>query len=223
MPAHSQPGDAAPFRSPEFPHTDRHRSVAASSSPSESLAMGGLPLMKSTAELCILSLLILGCHQQERIEPSVSPINNTNVYWVVDSCGALPYIRDSVDFDILDATQISDECLLERLSDPDAWIAAHVILTRRYVHTLSGGPLDFNNLKVHVTRDKNEVDPSQRSKIQRQWLAYFKDKSAPKKTLDEQAPSLPVDVPLLEGSGRVRSFELIKDDAASPGAESPTP
>ncbi|MFO1492641.1 MAG: hypothetical protein U1F77_18150 [Kiritimatiellia bacterium] len=123
----------------------------------------------------------------------------------------------------MDATQISDEYLLERLSDPDAWIAAHVILTRRYVHTLSGGPLDFNNLKVSVRHDKDEVDPTQRSRIQNQWLTFFKNKSAPTKVPDEQETALPVDVPLLEGSGRVRSFELIKDDAASPGAESPTP
>ncbi len=185
--------------------------------------MGGFPLMKYTAALSILSLLVLGCHQQEPIEQAASPINNTNVFWVVDSCGALPYIRDSGEFDILDATQISDECLLERLSDPDAWIAAHVILTRRYVHTLSGGPLDFNNLKVRVLHDKDEVDPTQRSRIQNQWLTFFKNKSAPKKEPDEQETAQPVDVPLLEGSGRVRSFELIKDDAASPGAESPTP
>ena len=179
--------------------------------------------MKSIAALSILSLLVLGCHQQEPIEQAASPINNTNVYWVVDSCGALPYIRDSGDFDILDATQISDECLLERLSAPDAWIAAHVILTRRYVHTLSGGPLDFNNLKVHVTRDNNEVDPRQRSRIQSQWITFFKDKSAPKKKQDEQETAQPVDEPLGEGSMRVLSFELIKDDAASTGAESPTP
>ncbi|MFO1523940.1 MAG: hypothetical protein U1F77_18145 [Kiritimatiellia bacterium] len=69
--------------------------MAASDAHSEPLGFGGLPLMKTNAAIYILSLLVLGCHQQKPIEQATELVNNASVYWVVDSCGALPYIRDS--------------------------------------------------------------------------------------------------------------------------------
>ena len=106
-------------------------------------------------------------------------ISNNGIKWDGTDVGLWPWIVGADEQWLLD-TPLDPKCLLlQALDDPGKWVAAHVLLTKRWSletgKSFSLGVEAYNGLRVMLFGDGSvQIDPSQRPKIRKQWLDALK-------------------------------------------------
>lgn len=114
------------------------------------------------------------------------PPSNAAVAWSAHRYGLSPSLAEPDDallVGISDADDIED-ALLALLDDPNRWVVAHVLLTRR-AHLKHEMFPTWNGLKIDVSADGTvHIDAAQRFVLRRRWQAW----AAADPRLDELPP-----------------------------------
>ena len=132
------------------------------------------------------SLKVGGADKAEPID--LSQITSDGIKWRGDFTGLQPVISSPMMLEMVESSDPRiDNKLLERLDAKDGWVAAHVILSLRYIKKGGIIPMSgrsWNTLRVSLDGNGNaKIDPSQQLDIKRLWKIQS----------GEIGPALPVD------------------------------
>lgn len=115
----------------------------------------------------------------DAMQESIRKLSNKDVRWDGNIFGLSPTLTGEaakMPFDRIDETT---PALLAILHDPDRFVVAHVLLTRRPGMEASAFP-EWNGLAVELHADgKVVIDPAQRFALARRWERWAKENPRP--------------------------------------------
>jgi len=99
-------------------------------------------------------------------------ISNNGIQWDGTDAGVWPWVVGESERWLLEAKCDPTTLLFQALEDPDRWVAAHVLLTRRsFGKPFVANSGSYNGLRVTLLADGSvQIDPEQRARIRKQWL-----------------------------------------------------
>lgn len=113
--------------------------------------------------------------QQEMTSPSATEqkilaIRNDDVSWKTSIAGLMPVITRPDTHSLIGDPAPIDAALVERLLDPDAYVAAHVILTQRAKAPFESSGDRWNGLTVEIAADGTvSYRPDERTELHAMW------------------------------------------------------
>lgn len=127
----------------------------------------------------IVLLVCASCADQPTTDRSsdvadlIIQLSNSDVKWDGNRFGLMPILTGTAAQQLLDAGDEAVPGLLEALSDPDKFVAAHVILTKLSGVEYTALP-DWNGLSVNLAADGTvTIDPAQRPALIGRWQRWY--------------------------------------------------
>ena len=100
--------------------------------------------------------------------------SNDNIVWMTGFFGLNARITGSNEQALRDAEEDLSVRLLPLLWDKDKWIAAHVLLTLRNIHSIELNAKEWNGLIILIDQNgKVTIPTDQMERLQKQWERFF--------------------------------------------------
>lgn len=129
--------------------------------------------------LCAFSFTIFGgCAVSQRADDELRQrcvgISNGGIRWDGNDIGVWPWIEGANEQWVLNTPLDPKPLLLDALEDPKRWVAAHVLLTKRWSletgQSYKCGAEAYNDLRVSLFADGSvTIEASEQAKIRKKW------------------------------------------------------
>ena len=124
--------------------------------------------------------ILCGCVTRDckDISDSGPEISNNSIVWSGDFTGISVEVVGEYEKEILASDEDQTDELLDALSCPDQWIAAHVILTERSLDAFPVSASEWNGLRVLLTGKYVFIDKKQQDIIRDFWMTKLKKRGS---------------------------------------------
>lgn len=128
------------------------------------------------ALLALAGVSCVGPAQREReLQERCKRISNQGIEWDATGLGLWPWVVGKNEKWVLETEMNAEPYLLRALDDPGKWIAAHVLLTKRWGCKHPGysyeNEIRWNGLDVNFLADGSLIiDESQQPAIRQYWI-----------------------------------------------------
>lgn len=134
--------------------------------------------MKTLNLIILLILLIAGCvpnKQDKNIKLLVSRISNEQIDWDGSYVGLLPKVKDDEIKNIEAHGKLTNDLLLNELTDPNKFVTAHYLLTKINLKEIKISSTHWNNLKISLHASGTEDYHTEQIKdIVKFWNQHLK-------------------------------------------------